>query len=564
MPWGRQIINMKKLASIEKPWMKYYPEEAKTMTIPEVCLYDYIKSGIKDMEETAIHFYGADISWNVMFQNIESTAKALKAIGFKKGDQIPVFLQSVPEFIYLLLGAEKIGASIVCRDGSIEENVDAVKKANARIIFAHDFLSREEEIVMNSVGVEKIVLIPPFNSAKNVPAYIASSITKHYKENACNKNNITWKNFIKAGRDFVVSYSGSIHEPLFRCYTTGTTGTSKQVLHSANSMIGILHQMKLYASLDFKFSWLVMSFPPSLVACVLSMMLSPLTSGKLLILDPFVEPEDIDLSLMLYKPNGTALIPMFVNIVMKSERIPDDYDMSHLFAVGAGCEFCNDKQIEEIQSFLVKHNSMATFTTGYGMSEAGSNCTFSAQGVVHRNFCHGIPMPMTTLAVFKEGTDEELGYDELGEICKCGPGNMIGYDDEVATKKVLIKHKDGKIWLHTGDIGYITKDGHIHVLNRGFVKHISGDNLFISEMENKIVGIKGIKDAFFITVKDEQNEGYFVPHLYLVLEELTDLMELRRNIWDALQPHERPAKMFILDERPYFHFKTARKLLAKM
>ena len=42
-----------------------------------------------------------------------------------------------------------------------------------------------------------------------------------------------------------------------------------------------------------------MSFPPSLVACVLSMMLSPLTSGKLLILDPFVEPEDIDLSLML-------------------------------------------------------------------------------------------------------------------------------------------------------------------------------------------------------------------------------------------------------------------------
>ena len=41
----------------------------------------------------------------------------------------------------------------------------------------------------------------------------------------------------------------------------------------------------------------------------------------------------------------------------------------------------------------------------------------------------------------------------MGEICVTGPGNMIGYDTARATARALQKHDDGRIWLHTGDIG---------------------------------------------------------------------------------------------------------------
>ena len=42
----------------------------------------------------------------------------------------------------------------------------------------------------------------------------------------------------------------------------------------------------------------------------------------------------------------------------------------------------------------------------------------------------GIPMPLTTISIFKPGTEEELTYNEMGEICQCGPATMIGYDSK--------------------------------------------------------------------------------------------------------------------------------------
>ena len=64
---------------------------------------------------SAIHYYGKDITWAQIETEVNRVAKALKAIGFGVGDQIPMFLRSVPEFIYLLLAAERIGASLLQR-----------------------------------------------------------------------------------------------------------------------------------------------------------------------------------------------------------------------------------------------------------------------------------------------------------------------------------------------------------------------------------------------------------------------------------------------------------------
>ena len=60
----------------------------------------------------AIHYYGRDITWKQIKEETDKVARALKAVGFGENDEIPMFLRSVPEFIFLLLGAEKIGASL--------------------------------------------------------------------------------------------------------------------------------------------------------------------------------------------------------------------------------------------------------------------------------------------------------------------------------------------------------------------------------------------------------------------------------------------------------------------
>ena len=60
------------------------------------------------MDVAAIHYYGEDITWKTVFEESEKCAKSLKAMGFGEGDQIPVFFRLVPNFIYLLLAAEKL------------------------------------------------------------------------------------------------------------------------------------------------------------------------------------------------------------------------------------------------------------------------------------------------------------------------------------------------------------------------------------------------------------------------------------------------------------------------
>jgi len=173
-------------------------------------------------------------------------------------------------------------------------------------------------------------------------------------------------------------------------------------------------------------------------------------------------------------------------------------------------------------------------------------------------------MPATVLAVFDVDTLEEKSYGEMGEVCMKGPGMMLGYSgyrgDEM-TERTMVRHADGEIWLHTGDIGYITEHGIVHILGRGYTERFGGGYLFIMRMESKVVEADGVKDGFFCLVPDQENEGYFVPYLYVVLDEGRTLDEVTPNILATLEEHEYPEEITVIEERPYFHFKTNRKEL---
>ena len=512
--------------SIDRPWMKYYPESISRLQVPELALNEYLKANCPGMDMVAMHYYGRDVSWERFFVKVDMVAKSMSAMGIKEGDQIPVFYRSVPEFIVLLLAAEKIGASLVCRDNTLQENVDAVKEAGAKIIFVHDFLPKAEvEEYKKQAGVETIISLSPYHAAEKdkMPEHIIHEIDSFYTDGILSGDGVmTWEEFLEKGKNYTgkVEVEKDVNRPLFRAYTSGSTGTSKQVIHSAYTMIGIIAQMSFYGSAgDFRPTWLLTNLPPCLIAVVGSMILVPLCSNKLLILDPFCNVNDLDLEMMRYRPNCWPLIPMFIELLMRSDRIPEDYDMSHLFAAGVGCEAFNNGQIRRAQEFLKAHNCKAVLSIGYGQSEAGSNCTLPCLEHPIGNGNSGIPMPLTVMSIFEPGTHKEVGYNKLGEICKTGLGNMLGYDREEATEKALQKHEDGNIWVHTGDIGYMTEDGIVFALTRGDVRRVGGGRLIDLNMENKIIDaeIDGIIDAFFVVDEDFENKGYFLPYLYVVV-----------------------------------------------
>lgn len=564
------MVNGKPLTgkpSIDKPWLKHYPQILlDNLTVPECTLTQYLLANMPGMDVTAIHYYGADITWAQVMRDADRIAKSLKAVGFGVGDQIPAFLRSVPEFIPLLLAAEKIGASLLIRDNEIHENAQAIRASGAKLMFAHTFLSQEEmETYLDSTDVRTFVLIDPCYSCdrRAMPDHIRRNLEGCYTaESAHGDAVMSWDAFLALGESYTgpVEAPADIDRPLFRCYTSGSTGPSKQVIHSAHTIIGVLSQMNFYGAADFRPTWLVTILPPCLAAVVISMLLLPLASNKLLILDPWVDVADLDLELMRYKPNNWPMIPMFIEMIIRSERIPKDYDMSHLMAAGAGCEAYNNRQMARAQKFLYDHNCNITFTTGYGSSEAGSNVSFHVSNDPMGNGNVGCPMPLSTISIFKPGTTEELGYNMEGEICVRGPGNMLGYDDPTATARALMVHEDGKVWLHMGDVGYMNENGVIFTIGRGTNKRFGGGFLDILPMENLIADadIEGIEDEFFVNIPDAEHKGYYVPYLYVVLKDGVTIDDVRDQIHGVLKPHMIPDQIIQLPERPFWHFKTNR------
>ena len=153
-------------------------------------------------------------------------------------------------------------------------------------------------------------------------------------------------------------------------------------------------------------------------------------------------------------------------------------------SIGAGCEAFNNKQLRNVEEFLKQHNCNLRFTAGYGSSEAGSNATLPMAPFPVRDGNVGVPMIHSVISIFKPGTQEELTYNTPGEICMTGPGVMLGYDRPEATAKALQVHADGKTWLHTGDIGYMTEDGVLYTMTRGASPRFGGGDLMVQPLEN--------------------------------------------------------------------------------
>ena len=557
-------------ASVNRPWLNYYPEAVRDFTAPHTTLSEFLKKNNRQHDKIVVDYYGCTLSLNDIFKKTDATAKSLKAIGVKEGDCISVFLQAVPEFLFVLLAAEKIGAVLLCRDGTPKECDEAIKSAKGSVAFAQDYLSKEEEeIYYANTELKHIILVSPYTytDKSQIPDYVINSIESRYpNQPACNPNNIRWNEFLALGENYSGSYEAAKDpdRPLYRTYTSGSTGPSKQLIHSAATILGIIAQMMvLTPPMDFTFRSLHTILPPALIAVVGPLMLYRIATNAILILDPFCDIQDLDLEFMRYKPNAWSAIPQLAEVLLKSKRIPKDFPMDYVYQIGGGADPMNNKQLRNIQQFLKDHGCQATFTMCYGQSEAGSVITCAFPGSRFENCASGIPLIGTTIGIFENGTHKELNYGEIGEICKYGPGNMIGYDDPVSTTETLQMHEDGKIWLHTGDFGYLTENGVLYPMSRGLNKRFGGGYLFHIEMENRVVDIPGVDDGFFVIVPDREHEGYFVPYLFLIPKEGITLKDVEPMIYHELEPYQYPVRIILIQKRSYFHFKTNRRELAK-
>lgn len=557
-------------ASVDKPWLQFYPEALRNVEVPTITVETFLRAKNPDENKIAFEYYGNKITWKEFWGEVDRAAKSLKILGFGEGNRIPVFLQSVPAHFILLIAAERIGAAIICRDDIPEELCFAIRKSKSETAFVMDYTSKsDEDLFRATTPMKRVIKVSPYDYAdrKSVPDYVEKEIASRYTGAIeTTEGDLTWDEFLALGKDYTEDYMAQedVNRPVFGAYTSGSTGISKLVIHSSSNIVATAFQMSIFIPpSDVPEKWWLPILPPALIAVTVSMAIFPLSAGLIMVLDPFCPLEDIDIAFMEQKPNFWALIPMFCEMLMKSDRIPEDYDMSHLRSIGTGAEAMNERKTQEVEAFFHKHNVKATLSAGYGQSEGCSNFTLPNPMFPLVDGCVGMPMPATTMAVFSEDL-EELNYGEIGELCMTGPAMMLhyaGWRGDELTERTLINHPDGNCWLHTGDKAYINEHGIVYILGRGTTKRFGGGELYMMRMETKAVRVAGVEDGFFCFVPDQDHEGYFLPYFFVILDETKSLDEVKAGLADALEEYEYPVDIRVIKERPYFHFKTNRKEL---
>ena len=97
--------------SIDKPWLKYFSEEAINAPVPECTIYEYLWENNKDhLDDVALIYFGRKITYSELFANIDKTTAAFSSIGVKNGDVVAICSVTIPEVIYCIYALNRLGA----------------------------------------------------------------------------------------------------------------------------------------------------------------------------------------------------------------------------------------------------------------------------------------------------------------------------------------------------------------------------------------------------------------------------------------------------------------------
>ena len=447
--------------SIDKPWMKYYSEEALYGEIPKCTMYEYIFDHNKShLDGIALRYFTKKITYQKLFENIRKTADAFWAQGIRKGDAVTIMSLNTPETIYCIYALNYIGAvaNMVYMTLSEEEIVETVKNTDSKMFIFLDVAAEKVRNVVEDIEKIRVLAISPTDSL-GFPVQKFSAL----KSKINTKGFWKWKDFLKAG-EHQKAQQTSYHENELSVivYTSGTTGTPKGVMLSNDSLNAVAWQYEK-SGMKFTRGETFLTFMPPFLSIGLSLNVHlPLSLGLVsdMVIDP--EPQNVTRMYLKKKTNHFTAAPM--NIVQVFEQIKGN--MQFCITMAGGGESLRTEQEAEINEELRKRHSEAKYLTGYGMTEFSATVTTSMNHV-YKAGTLGIPLCKVNIKVINPDNGEKLKYNETGELCFCTPSHMLGYlDNEEETNQIFDRDSQNNLWLHTGDLGFVDEDGFVRFVGR--------------------------------------------------------------------------------------------------
>ena len=529
--------------SASAPWLRFYGNTPAHLDYPEKTMYQLVSEAAKRYpDNTAYLFMGKKTTFREFHSRIEAAARGLYAMGIRKGDKVTICMANTPQAVDCFYALNRIGA--------IPNMIHPLSAAN-EIAFYLNF-SKSKAILTLAQFYDKVssirdqlenptkILIARIADELPMPLSILYPMTKGGKADRvpAGKAYTLWYDMVKAGKGTQLPpEDGKADDCGAILYSGGTTGTTKGIMLSNRNFNALGMQTIAASGFGSVAGMKMLSIMPVFHGFGLGIGIhTALIGGASCILVPQFSVKVYSDTLLKHKPELIPGVPTLFEALLRAEDLKGK-DLSFLKGIFSGGDSLSPELKKKVDAFLKEHGCTEQIREGYGTTECVTASCLTPKDYA-RSGSIGVPFPDTYYKVVKPGTTEELEPNNEGEICVSGPTVMLGYmDNPEETANTLRRHGDGRIWLHTGDLGHMDGDGFVYFRQR--LKRMiitSGYNVYPSQLENIIDGHEKVLLSCVIGVKDtyrgQKIRAYVVP-----MPGIEPTEELKKEILDHCAAH---------------------------
>jgi len=526
---------------LNAPWLKNYGDVPFNLDYPDGSMSDTVFKTAEEVPDiTALLYMGRKISFSKMVEMIDLAAKSFKALGIKEGDRVTLCLPNVPQTVYCLYALNRIGAvATMIHPLSAEgEIVFYLKEVESDCVVTLDQFYGKFANVQKVRPIKKLIITGAADELGHIKSFgFKLTVGRDIPRVPRAENVIMWRDFLALSRNFeggTLSVRRVGSDPAVILFSGGTTGTTKAILLSNLNFNALALQTIAMSHCEVRGTSMLAAMPMfhgfGLGVCVHTMMVAGGTS----ILVPRFDVTVYSELIKKHRPNFIAGVPTLFEAITRSPAL-DGVSLDCLKGVFSGGDSLSIELKKKFDKFLDEHGATVHVREGYGTTECVTASCLTPYNQ-EREGSIGLPFPDTYYKICACGTVEELPYGEEGEICISGPSVMLGYlNNPEETAGTLCRHVDGRIWLHTGDLGKMDDGGFIYFKQR--IKRMiitSGYNVYPSQIENIIDAHKAVQMSCVIGVKDEYKMQK-VKAFVVLKQGFEPSDELRGNIMEHLK-----------------------------
>lgn len=437
-------------------------------------------------------------TWKQFDERVNAFAKGLLAIGVKKGSNVGIWGNNVPDWLTFLFATAKIGAVLVTVNTSYKQS-------------ELEYLCKDSD--MDTLCITDGTWESDFVDLtyKMLPELRTSERGYMHNENFPKMRNVIYigqekhrgmyntAELMLLGQnieDGVLTEAKShvnCHDVVNMQYTSGTTGFPKGVMltHYNIANDGFITGENMQFTQADK---LCVCVPLYHCFGVVLATMNCLTHGCTEVMVEKFDPLIVLASIHKEKCTSLYGVPTMF-IAELNHPMFSLFDMSTLrtgIMAGALCPVELVKEVEKKMYMKV--------TSVYGLTESSPGMTQTKMDDPFEKRCTtvGKDYPHVDVKVINPETGEFCKVGETGEMCCKGFNVMKGYyNNPKATAEVI----DAKGYLHSGDLGMEDEDGFYHITGR--IKDMiirGGENIYPREIEEFLFQLPEIKDVQVVGV----------------------------------------------------------------